>query len=363
MIHLLAWTDTPLLNKLGLDNASKFKLVNWPNTKFEWIEDEMPARSGTINEALDSSETGVDVQTGEGDLLKTGDIIKVDDELMYVVSVATDTATVTRGYGGTTAASHNDDTPWQRVTIARLEGAQATTGYTTTVTAPYNYTQILSEAIEITRTQKKMPTYGYSDTMAYHLSKLIGGDQMIGSRYKAGTLPILLENTFWYGRRQLGTKTVSRAMGGFKQFVTTNVTNLSGAALTRKHIEDKAQAIYDAGGRLDTIIVGSWLKRKISSLYEGMVRTERSEERGGSVINWIETDFGALEVMWHPRCPAGELDLVDSSRCGWLTYDSFDLYKHDTGGDSELTDVVGEFSFVLANEESHGYLYGASTTS
>lgn len=323
----------------------------------------MAARAGTINEALDTSETGVDVQSGEGDLLKTGDIIKIDDELMYVASVATDTATVVRAYGGTTAASHSDDAVWQRVTIARLEGAAYTTGYTTLVSAPLNYTQIISEAIEITRTQKKMPTYGYSDTMAYHLSKLIGGDSMIGSRYKAGTLPILLENTFWYGKRQLGTKTVARAMGGFNQFVTTNVTNLASAALTRKHIEDKAQAIYDAGGRLDTIVVGSYLRRKISSFYEGSIRTDRSEERGGATINTLQTDFGDLEVMWHPRCPAGELYLLDSSRCGWLTYDAFDLYQHDTGGDSEVTDVVGEFSFCLVNEESHGRLYGASTTS
>lgn len=323
----------------------------------------MALRSGTINEALDTSETGVDVQSGEGNLLKTGDIIKIDSELMYVASVATDTATVVRAYGGTTAASHSDDTVWERVTIARLEGAAYTTGYTTTVTAPLNYTQIISEAIEITRTQKKMPTYGYNDTMAYHLSKLIGGDSMIGSRYKAGTLPILLENTFWHGRKQLGTKTVARAMGGFNEYVTTNVTNLSSAPLTRAHIENKAQAIYDAGGRLDTILVGSWLKRKISSFYEGLVRTERSEERGGSVITTVQTDFGELEVMWHPRCPSGELYLIDSSRCGWLTYDSFDLYKHDTGGDSEVTDVVGEFSFCLVNEESHGRLYGASTTS
>lgn len=362
MMHMISWTDTPLLNKLGLNNESKFKLLNWPNTKVEWLEDEMSPRSGTINEALDDSETGVDVQTGEGAYLKTGDIMKVDSELMYVVSVATDTVTVVRGYNSI-AATHSDDAVWERVSIARLEGAAYTTGHTTTVTAPYNHTQILSEAIEITRSQKKMPTYGYADTMAYHLEKMIGGGKMIGSRYRAGTLPILLENTFWHMRRGAGSNTVARSMGGFNQFVTTNVTNLAGGSLTLPDIEDNMQTCVDNGAKPDTILVGSFLRRKISEFYKGYISTDRSEERGGSKITTVQTDFGDLEVMWHPRCPAGELYMFEADRMGWITFDSFDLYPHDTGGDSTVTDVVGEYSFVLVNEEGAARIYGASTTS
>ena len=152
-------------------------------------------------------------------------------------------------------------------------------------------------------------------------------------------------------------------MGGFNQFVTTNVTDLAGASLTLANIEDNMQTCFDAGGKPDTILVGSWLRRKISEFYKGIIRTERSEERGGSTITTIVTDFGELEVMWHPRCPAGELYMLESDKMGWITYDNFDLYPHDTGGDSEVTDVVGEFSFVLVNEEAHARIYNASTTS
>jgi hypothetical protein len=361
-IQMIEWTEAPLLNKLGLDNASKFRLLNWPNTKYEWPEDAMSPRTGTLNEALDDSELGVDVQTGEGAYLKAGDILKVESELMYVASVATDTATVVRAFGGSTAATHADDTAWDKVTIARLEGAAFTKGHTTTVDIPYNYTQIIEEAIEITRSEKKNPKYGYSDTMAYHLEKLIGGGS-IGQKFKAGVLPIMLVKTFYHGLRAAGSATASRAMGGFNQFVTTNVTNMASAALTRKAIEDAMQACFDAGGSPDTIVCGSWARRKISSFYEGAIHTERSEERGGSTITTVVTDFGELEVMWDKWCPANQLYILDPSKMGWITFDAFDVYDHDSGGDSTVKDVVGEFGFVLVNEDAHARLHTFSTTS
>ena len=361
-IAMIDWTEAPLLNKLGLDNASRFRLVNWPNTKVEWLEDAMSPRSGTINEALDDNETGVDVQSGEGDYLHVGHIIKVDDELMYVVSVATDTATVVRGFAGTTAAIHSDDAVWEIATIARLEGADFATGHTTLLTAPYNHTQILSEAIKVTGSEEVNPKYGIPDTMAYHLMKIIGGGP-VGQKQKAGALPILLEQSFYYGMRAAGSATTARAMGGFNQYVTTNVTDMASAALTRTAIEDKMQACFEAGGSPDTIICGAWARRKISSFYEDVIRTERSETRGGSTITTIVTDFGELEVMYDRWCPSDELYIIEPNKMGWLTFRSFDVKDRASTGDYMIKDVIGEFSFVLANEEAHARLHGFSTTS
>jgi len=361
-ISMIDWTEAPLLNKLGLDNAGKFRLVNWPSTKVEWIEDTMSAVTGTINEALDSSETGVDVQTGEGALMKTGDILKIDDELFYVASVSTDTATVVRGFGGTTAASHSDDAPWEIVTSARLEGADFTTGHTTTVSLPYNHTQILAQAVKVTGSEQVNGKYGISDTLAYHLEKIIGGGQ-IGQKFKAGSLPIALQKTFYHSFRATGSDSASRAMGGFAQYVTTNVTAMASAALTRKAIEDAMQACFLAGGSPDTIICGAWARRKISSFYEGAIRTERSEERGGSSITTIVTDFGELEVMFDRWCPANKMYIIEPGKMGWLTFRGFDVYDRASTGDYEVKDVLGEYTFVLANEKAHALISGFSTTS
>jgi len=357
MIGMIDWTEAPLLKLLGLNGESKFRLLNFPRTKVEWLEDTMAPRSGTVNEALDSSETGVDVATGQGDYLKAGDVILVDSELMYVSSVATDTATVVRGFAGTTAASHSDQAAWKLATVARLEGADFTTGYTTSVTNPYNYTQIFSEAVKVTGSEQNDEKYGISDTMAYHISKFMGDGG------KAGKLPILLQQAAYYGKRAAGSSTTARAMGGIEQYVTTNVTNLSSAALTRKSIEDLMQLCYLAGGAPNTLVCNAWLRRKITSFYEGSISTDRSEERGGSKITTIVTDFGDIEVVFDRWCPTDRMYLIEPAKMGWVTYRPFDVVDRASTGDYMVKDVLGEYSFVLMNETAHGYIYGASTSS
>ncbi len=57
-----------------------------------------------LNEALDTSETGVDVTAGTDFAL--GHTLLVDTEQLYVSGIATNTLTVVRGANGTTAATH-----------------------------------------------------------------------------------------------------------------------------------------------------------------------------------------------------------------------------------------------------------------
>ena len=59
-----------------------------------------------LAEALDTSETGVDV--GDGTKFNVGDGIQVDSEIMLVTAINTNTLTVTRAIQGTTAATHDD---------------------------------------------------------------------------------------------------------------------------------------------------------------------------------------------------------------------------------------------------------------
>ena len=74
----------------------------------QWSGTTSSALSTTLNEALDASETGVDVidETGMTD---SGDVILVGNELMLVSATADDnTMTVTRGHSGTTASTHDN---------------------------------------------------------------------------------------------------------------------------------------------------------------------------------------------------------------------------------------------------------------
>jgi len=74
----------------------------------QWSGTTNGALSTTLNEALDASETGVDVVDETG-MTTDGDVILIDNELMLITASADDnTITVTRGHSGTTAATHDN---------------------------------------------------------------------------------------------------------------------------------------------------------------------------------------------------------------------------------------------------------------
>lgn len=358
MIGMIDWKEAPLLRLLGLNGESKFRLVDFPRTKYEWLEDTMSPRSTTLASGYSTTGTTLSVASNTGAYFKKGDILKIDSELFYVSSVSGDTVTVTYSFGGTTNAAHSSGATVTLATIARNEGADYTTGHTTTLSNPYNHSQILSEAVTVTGSEQVDQKHGISDSMAYHITKLMGDGG------KAGKLPILLQQTFYYGQRAAGSSSpTSRAMGGFEYYTTTNVTNLSSAALTRKHIEDKMEACFLAGGTPTTLVTNSWGMRKISSFYEGSISTDRSEERGGSKITTIVTDFGDIEVLFDKWAPSDRVYLIDPAKMGWVTLRPFQVIDRPSMGDYEVKEVLGEYGFVLMNENSGGYIYGMSTSS
>lgn len=359
VVFMIDWMEAPLLRLLGFgqENVRKFNLLNWPSTKAEIIEDTMSPLATVTAEALDDSETGVDVYSDHGGYFRQGDVVMVDSEWMMVTSVSTDTLTVTRGYGGTSAAAHDSGAAITIATRAMPEGSAPVTGHTTTTTSPYNYTQILSQAVTVTRTAAAINMYGIDDVMNYNVAKLFAD----GGR--AGQLAKLLERTFYYGKRAQRTSSVYGSMGGFSTFVTTNVYPLAGAALQRSNIHKAIRDVMDAGGKVTHIVGGSWFVEKVTAMYENMITMTQDQTRGGSKITTIMTPHGQVEVVFDWMCPAGYAYLFDQGKVGWIPLRNFETSKIMDEGDYYTTDVVGEFTFMVANEKSHAIISGFSTTS
>jgi hypothetical protein len=359
VIEMIDWTEAPLLRIFGFSssNVSKFNIVNWPATKVEILEDSMSTLTATLDEADDGQETALDVQTGEGALFRQGDIILIGTEQLLVTSVSTDTLTVTRGYGDTSAAAHDDDAVVTIVGRAMPEASDYVTGNTTTTSQPYNYTQILSEAVKVSKTDMAIQKYGIEDTMDYHVAKLFadGGG--------SGRLAQMLAKTFYYGQRVQRSSSAYGSMGGFDTFVTTNVTTLSSSpALKRDNIHTIIRQVRDAGGRVDKLITGSWGVEKITQMYEGTIRTTRDENRGGSEITMIKTPHGEVEVVYDWMCPGGQMYFVNSDKTGWLPLREFSAGEIKEQGDYFVKDIVGEYTFLMCNDESHGKITGFSTS-
>ena len=357
-INMIDWQNAPLLQLLGTNAESKFKLLNWPSTKAEIIEDTMSPFTDALAEADDGAAEGeLDVTSGHGIYFRQGDILLIGAEKLLVTAVSTDTLSVVRGIGDTSGTAHNTLEPITIIGRAMPEGADPTFGHTTTTTSPYNYSQIISEAVKITKTEAAIAHYGVQDAMDYQVAKLFkNGGRM-------GKLAQLLQKSFYYGERVIRAAAPAYGfMGGFPVFVTTNVTALSSAPLQKSDIHTKMRAIVDAGGECDLLVTGSWGMEKIAAMYESTISTQRTERTGGGEITTIVTPMGKVEVVFDWMCPAGYAYFINTSKCGWLTVRPFTSSEIRDEGDYYVTDVVGEFSFMVANEKSHGIISGFSTT-
>ena len=86
------------------------------------------AKQTQLNEALDNSETAIDVDDETG-MTTANDVILVDEELMLVSATSDDdTMTVTRGHSGTTAVAHDDNT-LVRLAVGNASSASDFTGW------------------------------------------------------------------------------------------------------------------------------------------------------------------------------------------------------------------------------------------
>ena len=363
MIDIMEPMDVPLLHALGYGSANvkKFRLVNFPGTMYEWLEDLTSAKNtdaiaNVTNFTNDTTYTALAV--ADGTKFQKGDVLEVPNgsgsgsELVWVSSISTNTLTIVRAFGGTTAATHASNATVYLRTRARLEGADSSDSPTTNPTSAYNYTQIFHKDLKVTRSRQKVSQYGIADEYNYQLQKAMD------------ELAVLLNNVAYYGYRAAGSASTARAAGGFHQFISTNLTSLSNSpALTQKNIEDAIEDCWDNGGKPDMIVCGAWAQKKIRDFYAPHVRTERDDTRGGITIDRILVPpVGWLELLSDRNCPSTKLYILEKNRVGWIPYDEFFEETLSKTGDSRNGEVIGEYGFVVKQEKAHAIISGFSTS-
>lgn len=380
-IYNIDFQEAALLQLLGFSasNLKKFNVKQgWPSTKIEWLEDiNVPFTSLLAESGFDDTETDMTVTTGTGQYFRKGDIIGIYptgttvgtfQEKVLVTGVSGDVLTIVRGYGATSGVAALINTGIKLITRAMPENSIYTTEYMTTPTAPYNHTQILDAAVEMSETEAEMMRYGITDHMDMQISKLFDN---AGSE---GRLAQLLHQTFYYGERVARGASDYGSMGGFDQFVTTStastshVFSLGDAAITKRDIHKVIRAIRNANGKATHIVTGAWGIEKIRSLYEDGVRTVQEDRVMGSPeVESIRTPHGEVKVIYDWMCPEDRYYFINADRCGWIPFRDFKR-KTVYGGeennpyDGRIEKVVGEYTFALANAKSFGLISGASIT-
>jgi hypothetical protein len=345
--------DIVAYSYLGTD-MGKFNFVNLNEHAYSWLNDTYTDRTDTITDAFtDTVSTTVAVATAAN--WQPGDVFLVDSEQVWISAMSGTTATVTRGFNGSTAATHLDNAVITRIGRARIDGDDADDSPGTEVTSTTNETQIFQRTVNLSRSALKINKYGIANPEEYMIDKFMQEMMMDLAR-----LP-------YYGKVSAGTEnTVARTAGGFNSFITNNVTFATSTAatggtalaLTRDHIDDTLQNIFDDGGDPGLILTVAHAQRKINDFYEGYVSTERSEQLGGILIKKLMNPISgkSLDVVVDRNCPSGQLWILDPSKIGYYPFDPFFYERLAKTGDSVKGEIVGEYGFVVANGSWHGVI-------
>lgn len=351
--------DIVAYSYLGTD-MGKFNFVNRDGKVYEWLESTYNDRTDTINSGLAADSTTTTMSVTDADLWQIGDVWLIENEQVLITGKSSTTMTIVRDIGGT-QATHADTSAATRISRARVDGATADDSPRNEVASQSNVTQIFQRTIEIARTKGRIAEYGVADWEDYWIDQYMNELMMDLAR-----LP-------YYGELNAGSASQGRVAGGFRNFITDNITyatstgNTGGTALalTRDHIDDTLQAIFDDGGDPDLILTVPHAQRKINDFYEGFVSTERSEQLGGILIKKLMNPITGktIDVVVDRNCPAGQMWMLSRQNIAYYPFDPF-FYERlaKTKDTSAFGQVVGEYGFVTAYNKSHGAVKEFSST-
>jgi len=287
-IALLQPSKAPLITLL-----KRLSKRNAINPIFHWLEDDLQARWDAVNQVNETA-VGTAVIVDNADLFSVADIVKVPrtGEVMKVTAVdsATNTLTVVRAYGTTSAALLVDNDPLVIIGNAFKEGSTAGTPKTVSTTTVFNYTQIFRTPIKITKTQDASELYGGSDRPYQRMKK--GIEHAID-----------LERAAWFGEKSEHTSgdEIIRTTAGIIPLITANaVTYDASNALTEDNFEKAfLEDLFRYGSDTKTMFCSGRVISVINSWGRDKIQTVVGEETYGLKIYRYISAHGALNLVKH----------------------------------------------------------------
>ncbi len=356
-IQLIDPFDVGLLSYIGMSSLDKAAT----ETEHKWMEDTLrPLTSLVTDNPLLVGATTINVTASTGANFRSGDIVKLEDELVRITAdPAADALTTVaspngRGWGGSTAAQHAQNTVIEIVSVAILEGT-ATPGIarTTVKTSVSNYSQIFEDVVQVSSTLEAVEQWAPGSEYARQLAKTMK------------TLMILLDKTLIYGKPTAGSATVPRSMGGIRHFVTTNVTAASGAQISEKLVLDSLNLTYDNGGRVRVAAMRLKQKQGWNKFLDPNRRTGMDDRRAGAVVDSYLWDQGVIDILVDRWLPADENLFLDTEYIGFGPLADQTLGHEILPKQSRLVQrgqITGEYTAEVKSEKASARITGLSTT-
>ena len=336
--------DTAFIRKIGLGQKSV------SNTQFFWTETALAVRGEVIT--IDDSSTTLTVANARQYVPNT--LLRTEAELLLVTAQASATTlTVTRGFGGTTAAAHSAKLI-ESLGPADPENFKPTVSITDTSDRYYNYVQTFSKLVEISNDEIAQLTTESGNILDKQVERRLV--EMSREITKAAI----------YGIRSDTTGQKRKTMGGLTSFISTNAQNV-GAALTLNLIEQRIvqQIRQDANPNIIALAPEMYLKlAALDTQYQHIGKDQRT---AGSLVpkTWQSAASGQdLEIIVDTAFHDNELFIGTSStfEIPKLSNNGVNGTIHIENADEEGRDgkkrvMRGKYSTRLKTEKSWAWLY------
>jgi hypothetical protein len=353
--------ETPLLDALG-DAARPAR-----STVHEWLEDALLPNTDTINDAAYSNaSTDTTFVVDHADRFRVGDQVQVEAsaEVMLVTAVntGTNTLTVVRGYGGSTAAALADNQVLHILGNAALEGDAADAARFTARSRKTNYTQIFASTVEVSGSELAVRQLAVADELDYQKQQRL--------RELMRDLENCVINGVAAAASPEGTSAIRRTMRGAIPTIATNrFTPGVGAfpndvSLSEEQLNTALREIWrSSNGHVDLIVVNGQEKRAINAFIGADRRFAANTTTYTNQVGVYESDFGVCRVVLSRWVPTGSVLLLDSSRLSVapLAGRSFQYRPLGVTGDRQSGQVIGEYTLEMRNENAHGLIQGLTS--
>lgn len=327
--------------------------------KVEWGVGRLAAHQVTLGEALDSSETAIDLSSGHGNRIQVGMMLRVEDEIMGpVTSISTDTVTVAaRGASGTSAASHDTALTVDIVGIAGSENSDFAEGTRVWGDFDYNYPQRFQTYIQSDLREKVTPNHEVKgDQMAYQMAK------------KAKELAILREKALILGGRQAGSGTSPSTMGGLLSYITTTVNTIGASTLlSLKDIDDLLKELWDDVGP-ENMATHAIMSLNTKRIIDSLINTNRLAQMTTTAadlrLESLRFSTGSVKFVVSRYFPEGKIAFIKPEDISLHPYKGLDWHETDlpVDGDYVKTALSGDFTAKFTNERCRGLIQTFDTT-
>jgi hypothetical protein len=376
-------TATPLSSELVVDMDNEIKMLDPDESQFttmlmtlgstpavreqiNWLEDQLFPRLSSLAASATSAATSIVVTTGQGAYFRPKDIVRIAQtgEAFSVVSVATDTLTVTRALGAVAAATAQTGSDLLIVGNAAAQGATLGTRHITKKVLGYNYTQIQRDPFGFTGTESVVETYGGPAPMHEEVKKLVEHKRAI-------------EQTVFWGARSFTSAAPNSVgtCGGAVEYIATNITNVAGA-LSHSGFDVFLQAALQNGSKNKVFFCAPLVARAISGFLKTAWNPTTVDDRrfGAKVDAYISGAYGwqvpiVVKRAWNDFSSTstgyggwGFLIDMDYVKLRPLRERNTQLLRNRQANDAdEIThEYRTEFSFEFAQEKCHGILKGVT---